>query len=225
MSSTLADDPRGAVSSGEHRLPGRQWLALAAGAAALAGAWLGPLPEVARHAFWGHMTMHMTVVAVAAPLLALGLAGTRLDPVMRRPALFPPIPLSVAELLLVWGWHAPALHHLARHSAAGLVAEQGSFLLAGLLVWISSFGGGRDQGRSGAGVAALLLTSMHMTLLGALLALSPRPLYDHPAAASGLSPLEDQHLGGAIMLVGGGFTYLLGGLWLTVRLLRKNSCA
>ena len=37
---------------------------------------------------------------------------------------------------------------------------------------------------------------------------------------SGLTPLEDQHLGGAIMLLVGGVSYLLGGLWLTVGLLR-----
>jgi hypothetical protein len=61
---------------------------------------------------------------------------------------------------------------------------------------------------------------MHMTLLGALLALSPRPLYRHVAAFGGLSPLQDQHLGGAIMLLVGGASYLLGGLWLTARLLR-----
>jgi putative membrane protein len=66
----------------------------------------------------------------------------------------------------------------------------------------------------------LLLTSMHMTLLGALLALSPRPLYFHIAGFSGLTPLEDQHLGGAIMLLVGGVSYLLGGLWLTVGLLK-----
>jgi putative membrane protein len=66
----------------------------------------------------------------------------------------------------------------------------------------------------------LLLTSMHMTLLGALLALSPRPLYPHLHGAAGLTPLADQQLGGAIMLLVGGVSYLLGGLALTVGLLR-----
>ena len=58
----------------------------------------------------------------------------------------------------------------------------------------------------------MLLTSMHMTLLGALLALPPRPLYAHHMLHGKLSPLEDQHLGGAIMLVIGGCVYLAGGL-------------
>jgi putative membrane protein len=61
-----------------------------------------------------------------------------------------------------------------------------------------------------------------MTLLGALLALSPRLLFAHPHAVGGLSPLADQHLGGAIMLVAGGIAYLLGGLWLMAEVIRTS---
>jgi putative membrane protein len=173
------------------------------------------------------MTMHMGVVAVAAPLLAIGAAGGKLDPVRRAPALLAPIPASMVELVAVWAWHAPALHHLARHSVAGLLIEQSTFLLSGLLVWCSAFGGeaGRRGNRTAAGIVALLLTSMHMTLLGALLALAPRPLYGHAlhaGPASSLTPLQDQHLGGTIMLLAGGIAYLAGGLWLAVRLLRER---
>lgn len=199
-----------------------QRLLLILGLLTLAAVWLGPLPGLAPHAFWAHMTMHMGVVAVAAPLVALGTAGSHLDPVRRVPALFAPIPASIVELVVVWAWHAPALHHAARHSTAGLVAEQGTFLLSGLLVWGSALGGERprDGRRTALGVVALLLTSMHMTLLGALLALAPRPLYAHAGSPAGLTPLSDQHLGGAIMLFVGGAVYLAGGLGLTVGLLR-----
>lgn len=203
----------------------KQQVVFGFGVLALAGIWLGPLPELARESFAAHMTMHMGVVAIAAPLLALGIAGGKFDPVLRAPALFPPIPLSVLELVIVWAWHAPALHHAARHGVAGFIAEQGLFLVAGLAVWLSAFGGGgdRQQERTGAGIAALLLTSMHMTLLGALLALTPRALYVHAAHDPGLAALDDQHLGGAIMLLVGGVSYLLGGLWLTVRLFRARA--
>ena len=133
-----------------------------------------------------------------------------------------PVPLSMAELIVVWAWHAPALHHAARHSTGGFVAEQGSFLAAGLLVWLSALGGDPERrlARAGAGIAALLLTSMHMTLLGALLALAPRPLYVHVGGPTGLTPLDDQHLGGAIMLVVGGAAYLAGGCRLTIEFVR-----
>lgn len=195
---------------------------LVCGCLTLAAVWLGPLPQLAQQAFWAHMTMHMGVVAVATPLLALGVAGGQLDPVCKAPGLFAPIPASALELVVVWAWHMPALHHAARHSTAGLAVEQGMFFLAGLFVWLSACGGEHWQrgNRLATGIVGLLLTAMHMTLLGALLALSPRPLYAHVDRFAGLTPLEDQHLGGAIMLLVGGVSYLLGGLWLTVGLLR-----
>lgn len=198
---------------------------LVSGFAVLAAAWLGPLPALAPRYFSAHMTLHMAVVAVAAPLIALGLAGGRGDLTHRFPALFSPIPASLLELLVIWAWHAPALHHAARSSIVGLIAEQIMFLLSALLVWMSAVGfeAHRSGMRAGAGVVALLLTSMHMTLLGALLALAPRALYGHGMGASGgPSPLDEQHFGGAIMLAVGGVSYLAGGLWLSVRLLRTQ---
>jgi putative membrane protein len=132
---------------------------------------------------------------------------------------------SVVELVVVWGWHAPTLHHVARHAASGLVLEQATFLLAGVLVWLSVLGGDprRRPERAGAGIVALLLTSMHMTLLGALLALPARPLYPHTTGVAGLTPSQDQQLGGAIMLAVGGLVYLLGALALTAGLLKTRA--
>ena len=202
----------------------RRWL-LILGWVILAIAWLGPLPALARDAFFAHMTIHMLVVAVAAPLLAIGIAGGRFDPVRSKPRLFAPIPASLIELVVVWTWHTPALHHAARSHGAFFGLEQATFLAAGAFLWISVLGGGpsRSANRTGAGIVALLLTSMHMTLLGALLALSPRPLYNHGVPVSFMTAIDDQHLGGAIMLVAGGAAYLLGGIGLTVALFRGTA--
>jgi putative membrane protein len=198
--------------------------ALLLGLVTLAVTWLGPLPALAAADFSAHMTMHMSVVAIAAPLVALGIAGSRFDPVYRVSWLFKAIPISLVELMVVWAWHTPALHHAARHSAAGLVLEQGTFLASGLLVWIASVGGAPDdRDRQASGVVALLLTSMHMTLLGALIALSPRPLFGHGVAED--VALAQQHLGGAIMLLVGGVVYLAGGIWLSARILRRPAAA
>lgn len=198
---------------------------LACGLLVLGVVWIGPLPELSRRSFTAHMLMHMTVVAVAAPLLASGIAGNELDPVRVWPRLFSPILASVLEFLVVWAWHAPALHHAARHSTSLLVVEQASFLAVGLLVWLAAFGGRADQRRDrvAAGIGGLLLTSMHMTLLGVLLALAARPLYSHAGQmAFGLTPLQDQHLGGVLMLAFGGVAYLLGALLLLAGLLRDR---
>ncbi len=196
----------------------------------LAALWLTPWASLGMAPFSAHMVVHMGIVAVAAPLLALGIAGSALDPVARLPTLFPPIPVSLVEFIVVWAWHTPALHHAARHAGLASLAEQGMFFIAGLWLWLAVFGGSRDERRSraGSGVIALLLTSMHMTLLGALLALAPRPLFTHGTTdarygqdALALAALADQHLGGAIMLLVGGVAYLAGGLWLTAGLLRR----
>jgi putative membrane protein len=195
---------------------------LVAGSLVLSIAWLG-LPLISGDSgFVGHMGVHMGVVALAAPLLAIGCAGSRWDPTPHAPALFAPMLATLLEFMVVWGWHAPALHLAARTSTPVLALEQLSFLAAGLLVWLAAFGRGAKQssGVQAAGILALFLTSMHMTLLGALLALSPRLLFDPAICGTGsLAPLDDQHLGGVLMLLTGGASYLAGALVLVSRLL------
>jgi putative membrane protein len=197
---------------------------LLAGGLVLAVAWLG-LPMIAGNTgFLGHMVMHVAGVAVAAPLLAVGFAGSACDPSPHAPLLFAPLIATGLEFVVVWGWHAPVLHGAARSSSAILVMEQLSFLAVGLLVWLSAFGKGNRPPPAvwAPGILGLFLTSMHMTLLGALLTLAPRPLYAHAhdGGLAGLTPLEDQQLGGVVMLLVGGASYLIGGLVLLARLLR-----
>ena len=182
---------------------------------ALAVAWSGLWHAVMPGPFASHMAMHVTVMALAAPMFAFALAGGPLDPAVARPALAAPVLAMVAELIVVWGWHAPLLHQAARTGGMALVAEQASFLAVGLLLWLSVFGGataGRRKRRS-AGVAALLMTSMHMTLLGTLITLAPRPLYGH-GHGHGIDTLADQQVAGIVMLLGAATTYVAGGVWL-----------
>lgn len=185
---------------------------LIGGVGLLGLAWFGPLSTWAHHSFAGHMAAHMTVVGLAAPLLALGLA----EPLARIEAhargLFSPIVASSVEMVTVWGWHAPGPHGAARGSPEIFAIEQGMFLVAGLLVWASALP--TDDTRAAGGVFTLLFTSMHMTLLGALILLSPRILYHHAMT------IQDQQMGGTIMLAVGGAVYLAGGLALMARLLK-----
>lgn len=137
-----------------------------------------------------------------------------------------PVMASVLELFAVWGWHAPAMRDAAETSLAVTVAEQATFLFVGLLLWWTSFAATTERRHAAAGAAALLLTSIHMTLLGALLALSPRPLYgggDVMCFGLVLDAAHDQQLGGATMLAVGAAVYLAGGLALVRRLLRDPS--
>jgi putative membrane protein len=195
-------------------------LALPAGLAVLALVWLGPLLGPWRESFAAHMVAHMGVVAIAAPLIAMGLPQRwRPGPAM-PPAL--PVVASVAELVAVWGWHAPAMRAAAEASISATVAEQATFLAVGIALWWTSFAAPHVRAHAAAGAGALLLTSIHMTLLGALLALSPRPLYgtgEVTCFGLVLDAGQDQQLGGVVMLLVGAVVYLAGGVTLVARLL------
>ncbi|HEY9057067.1 MAG TPA: cytochrome c oxidase assembly protein [Aurantimonas sp.] len=224
---TLAGHDPATTPAASRWSPITRFWPLIAGVLLLALLWFGPLPQTARGSFAAHMVLHMGLVALAAPVLALGLA--RAFP--RLIAAFPPalaIFASLVEFVAIWVWHAPVLHDAARVDRSVFVLEQTSFLGAGILLWSSAIGAasaGRPAARA-AGVVALLVTSMHMTLLGALLLFAPRPLYAcaelcSPAAA--LTPLADQQLGGVLMLLVGGAAYLGGGLALLASLLREDA--
>lgn len=197
--------------------------ALLAGALLLIAAWVGPLPDLAGESFTAHMALHLTIITAAAPLIAIGLGGTRIEYALLAAGLLNPIFASLVELVVVWAWHAPALHAISRAENVFFGFEQLSFLLAGILLWLSAFGRAGGIARAGAGVVALLMTSMHMTLLGALLVLSRRPFYAHHGAhGEGPAALVDQQIGGLLMLGVGGSVYLAAGLWLLVRILRSK---
>ena len=185
--------------------------------------WFGPLLGAWRDSFAAHMLAHMGVVAIAAPLIAIGLSSQKTSGPAKAtgPELaFASMPAvaSFLELVVVWGWHLPQARAVVERANLAIVLEQGSFLAVGLLLWITCL----RPGREGPGAFALLLTSVHMTLLGALLSLSPRPLYgEGEVSCFGivLDAGRDQQLGGVLMLVVGALVYLAGGLFLLGRLL------
>lgn len=180
-------------------------LSFALGVTVCLMAWFLPLHHLGVGMFSAHMITHMALVAVAAPFMAIGLKD--LFPKINIPVLL----ATLLEFCVVWAWHIPALHNLARTSDVFLMIEQASFLLVGIIVWASVL---TVAGRL-AGAGGLLLTSMHMTLLGTIITLAPRILYQHGNAGS--LHLWDQQLGGMIMLAVGTPVYLIAGLFLVYR--------
>ena len=197
-------------------------VALAGGVALLVVIWLGPLLRIWRESFAAGMVAHMGVVALAAPLIAIGLRDVRWLRPSASLAVALPVIASFFELIVVWSWHTPVMRRLADVSLVATVAEQTTFLAAGLLLWCTSLAPPDDRKQVAAGAFALLLTSMHMTLLGALLSLSQRPLYgagEVTCFGIRLDATQDQQLGGIVMLLVGAVVYLAGGLFLTAQLL------
>lgn len=188
----------------------------------LALCWLGPLPAMSRTAFSAHMLLHLGVTALAAPLLAIGLAraGLRLgreDRVGRWMVL-----VFSAEMLVVWGWHVPALHEAAALNVVAFVVQQLSFLAVGMGIWLLGFAA-RSRFDVAAAMLGFFLTFAHMTMLGILLVMAPKLIY--PAelclGAFGFEQLEDQRFGGILMAAWSGIVYLAGTLALGMRLIEQ----
>lgn len=195
----------------------RPALIMAGGAGVLLFAWAGPLPQLVPHSLAAHMWLHMTVVGIGVPLVAVG--WTQLGRLRPLPSVLA-IGASLVDLVVIWLWHAPALHEAARGDMLALAIEQTSFAAAALLVWLVALNGPRI-----AGALTLFFTSMHMTLLGALIALAPRSLYAGHVhgTAIGLTPMLDQQVGGVIMLAVGGVVYFAGAVWLAAEALRPET--
>ena len=223
----------------------RPWqvVAFGAGLLALVVALVSPLDALSASLFSAHMVQHLLLVAVAAPLLALGgllppllwawprparlamvRARARAQPVVRVTHVLgrPPVAFGLHSLAL-WVWHAPALYEGALRNSLLHATEHLVLLGTGLLFWSAACAGLTRAGRGlGASVLYVFGLGAQCTGLGALIALAPRPWYSFYAgtsAAWGLSPLDDQVLAGAIMWVPAGLVYLvfalvLLGAWL-----------
>jgi putative membrane protein len=219
-------------------------LAFGAGLLVLAAMLAAPLHAWGKLRFTPHMVEHQLLTLVAAPLFAAGRAGV--------PYLFA-LPLAWRRRLAAWGagegvrrlwrglfhpaiawslhaaalwlWHAPALFEAALHSEVVHYLQHVSLFGTALLFWASILPRRRDAPARMVGVFSLFTTSLHATLLGALLTLSPSIWYATYAAAAepgGLSALEDQQLAGLVMWVPGGLVYVGAALALCAALLRAD---
>ena len=136
---------------------------------------------------------------------------------VRRPwrLLTQPLVAWLLHAVALWVWHAPALFQATLQSELIHTLQHLSFFGSALLFWWALFYG--RGGRMGYGAATLYVftTSIQSCALGALLTFSSTlwyPRYQVTTAAWGLSPLEDQQLGGLLMWVPAGVVYLVAGL-------------
>lgn len=206
-----------ATAQSHHRRPAL--ISLVGGIATLALLWLGPLAPMSRVSFVAHMVLHIGVIAVAAPLIGYAIAERLPAPGSFSAALSWCLAAGLFETVVVWGWHIPPLHDAAAGSTPLFVVEQTSFLAAGLGLWVATMAA-RTRQTAGAAAIVLFLTFTHMSMFGLVLTLAPRLLYDPNLcqAAFGLSRLDNQHLGGVIMIAGG-LPYLAGTIFAASRLM------
>lgn len=224
----------------------RRWEAAcyAAGWLALFVALVSPLHPMGSVLFSAHMTQHEVLMLVAAPLLVLGrplIAYLWALPVRWRRkagrvgkvgwvgaswhAVTNPLAAWAIHAVALWVWHAPALFQATLKSELVHTTQHLTFLLSALLFWWALIHGRHALMGYGAAVLYMFTTSVHSGVLGALLTFASSvwyPAYSATTESWGLTPLEDQQLGGLIMWVPAGLVYLFAGLALFAGWLRES---
>jgi putative membrane protein len=223
----------------------RTWEALcfAGGWLALFVALVSPVHAWGRVLFSAHMSQHEILMLVAAPLLVLGrplipflwalpLSWSRslgniskigwINRAWRTLTI--PLVAWLVHAVALWTWHIPELFQATLYSDTVHTLQHLSFLLSALLFWWALIHG--PQGAMGYGAAVLYLftTSVHSGALGALLTIAGSvwyPSYAPLTASWGLTPLEDQQLGGLIMWIPASLVYVIAGLALFAGWLRE----
>ncbi len=232
------------LSRSRHSLPRANIWAFTAGWITLVLALMSPLHPLGESLFSAHMVQHEMLMLVAAPLLVLGhplvpflwalpfewrrAAGrlTKAQPVQAGWSfLTNPLVAWIIGVIVLWGWHMPVLFQLTLRSELAHAAQHICFLGSALLFWWAVFRGGSERMSYGMSVLYIFTTAIHSGILGALLALSPRiwyPAYAGSTATWGLTPLEDQQLGGLVMWVPASIVYIAAALWLFVLWMRES---
>ena len=203
-----------------------------------------PIHPLGEQLFSAHMLQHEILILVSAPLIAASHPGATclwaLLPRHRasvgtlvqriessRPVRFLIAPLTawIIEAVVLWAWHIPALYQATLTSDAVHAAQHFSFFLSALLFWSALYGVGRSAMNYGAATLYVFGAAAHCSALGALLTFSTviwYPAYVTTTAQWGLSPLQDQQLGGLLMWVPSGLVFIVIALVLFGRWLRES---
>jgi len=190
------------------------------GMALLAIAYLGPLAAWSHTFFWVHMTQHLLVMMVAAPLLVLGapvtLAFRAASPSTRRNLIVPILRSRAVSILtnpvLTWvlfasvlmGTHFTGFYDwaLTNHDA-GMFIEQPLYLVAALLYYFPILGSNLQSHRPTPATRLISMALMMLpeALVGAVIYFASVVLYPSFGADRpfGPDPLGDQQLAGALM--------------------------
>jgi cytochrome c oxidase assembly factor CtaG len=190
-------------------------LAFAAGLAMVVIALMSPIDRLGEERlFTMHMVQHLLLADLAPILLLFGLSRAFLRPAVRR--LRPveerlgPLAHPVTALVLYVGlmglWHVPAMYELALDHAWAHALEHASFFTAGVAFWWYLIEPVPPRHRlTGPWALAYLSTAkLLMGVLGVILAFSPEALYstyENAPRTWGLTALEDQNVGGIVMMV------------------------
>lgn len=213
-----------------------QLLAFTAAIAVLVAAVASPLDALGeRYLFSAHMAQHILLGDIAPLLVLLALSRVMMRPATRRLVrleralgrLAHPATGLCLWLGLIYVWHIPALYDAALRNPALHALEHASFLTAGLALWwpliqpvpmrhrLTGLGSLAYIGLAKAGLAALGLYLVWSSTVA-------YPFYESVPRIWGLSAIEDQNVGGALMMVEQSLVLVVTFFVLFVRMLSQS---
>jgi putative membrane protein len=176
-------------------------------------AFISPLCALSVSLFAARIAQHMVLLLIAAPMIAMAWPKRAING-----GTWPLWLSAVFFLCALWFWHMPRPYDATFDSSYIYWAMHLTLFGSAILLWRELL---QHRRASIADVLAVaMVSSMQMSLLGAVLTLASRPLYFWhltTTSAWGYTPLQDQQLGGVIMWVPGMVLFL----WASIRSLRR----
>jgi len=183
---------------------------------------VSPLCALTSALFSARVVHHVVLFSIVAPLLVGALAGgVRRYEFNASRCVF----VFLAHMLAIWIWHAPGPYAAALGNDVIYWLMQSTLLGTAVVFWhcvLSS----RDN--HFVPVLLLLGTTVHMALLGAIITFAPQAFYEPHFATTapwGLTPLDDQQLGGLIMWIPAALPYLAATVYGAARMIRPDAVA
>lgn len=206
----------------------------ATGIVLLLAAFTSPIAAIAeRELFSFHMLQHVLIGDLAPLCLLAGLSGPMLRPllalrpverlrVLANPAIA--LPIWAANLYL---WHLPLLYEGAVDHSALHALQHVCFFTAGVIVWLPVLETlpAPEWFGTGAKLAYIAGVRIVETVLGNVFVWSGTVFYGVYARGEelwGISPLQDQGLAGAVMMIEGSIVTVVALAWLFLRMAREG---
>jgi len=159
-----------------------------------------------------HMFQHVLLGFVAPPLVLLGLPPSMVGRLLRVPglrAVTEPVPAQVIAGLVMIGWHLPPLYDATLHSESLHVVEHLTFIAGGLLLYWPMLEVTSTHARwrmsPGAKLVYMLVATLPQDGVALALIFSRVPFYEYythvPRLIPGFTPLIDQTIAGAVLMI------------------------
>jgi putative membrane protein len=198
-----------------------QRLCFGAGLLVLFAALNGPIHDLSDYyLFSAHMVQHLLLTMVVMPLLIAGTSGWMVRPLLRwravdgaaRAVTAPGVCYTLFNVTII-AWHLPPLYNLAMANHGVHIVQHLCFLAASGLMWWPLMSPLPELPRLSLPKQMLyvVLLMLPMSIVGMSLTYADRvlyPAYEGAPRIWGISPREDQMIGGLIMWIPGGLALI-----------------